>query len=723
MSWKIIILYLYLISLDYFSGSYTSSSKISGEWKTRDLNHLPKFYKETYDFIQKNKPAYPNWYNATDKINQKTELRVFQPTDFESILPAFDASGFCILLRTVEERKSVPRKNGEGGILFVGDETVARFVIQLAALLNAEHNSTECVQETYCEFGICPTSPFGGYSSSIQSYLKLSFVRNDLLSFDQQFQEFDKNKYCDIADKSSFCQVWATDDILSKYTSLFLSIPSDKLVNTDYDKYISDMMDKLRDKMSSDFDDQLIILFNSINIEILCSQDYSKQSCGIEYLIEQNLKLQNFVAEEKKKSKRPDKNIFYFDIYDATFTWNLVNTEKLSFNNTNKSTELINGLSTDFCDLIQLPSDLLIYWSDFFYGILLEASRTSLLDLYPDHSFSLVKAELRNCKSFEEAEKLQAVMEFSILNFLSSGSQLKKIVGKDPYSGNSGNTTVVLSVTDMPYAEEFPSWYYTRAQYPGLINVLIAFNKETCIHLRTKLYMYDHLCVIYPDSMYRVFKSISANMAVGFIKVIFPLTVLANVRKNVIFSEMDVFWRVNPVPELTSEENSKFDIQVTAHVDFWPSLITLKRELNIGFYYLKVTNSTLLLFSDMLSYATINSIYMGSFRTWDQKLFDHFIRGNNPVNEDAPQMKMMFKNWEKFRTDGELEKLKWRRLPGSKYIHNQGKKLPLLKETIVYHLSWGLVKPSLRIYCAFTLGLVSYNYTVPVEYLNTNCFD
>lgn len=111
---------------------------------------------------------------------------------------------------------------------------------------------------------------------------------------------------------------------------------------------------------------------------------------------------------------------------------------------------------------------------------------------------------------------------------------------------------------------------------------------------------------------------------------------------------------------------------------------------------------------------------MGTMGSWDQKLFDHFIRTDVPTDETPPAWNEYYVNWQSFITTN--ESVIWRRLPGELYTHNQGKLIRVFPQTMAVHISWGKGPPSERIYCASQLGLVPSVARFDEEYKGVQCF-
>ena len=273
---------------------------------------------------------------------------------------------------------------------------------------------------------------------------------------------------------------------------------------------------------------------------------------------------------------------------------------------------------------------------------------------------------------------------------------------------------VVLTLSDLAYKDGFANWYAMVDQPRGCALIVSLGDGPTCAYLREQ--EFPSICMQIPKSLasFYSFKgsysnSFQSRFAVGLAKIIYPLIFLAN-HRDVLISEMDVFWKSNCFSELYREDNLKYDIQTSSHV-VNPTFATARGEINIGFLLVRSTTASIQTFYQMLRYTILHPTPMGAFPTYDQKLFDRFIRFKVPEGDEPSQWHALFPNdvlhfESSLKTPWHLS-LQWRRLPVELYVHNIGSKLLLTDKTITVHISFGIGEPVRRVYCAHRLGLIS----------------
>lgn len=247
-------------------------------------------------------------------------------------------------------------------------------------------------------------------------------------------------------------------------------------------------------------------------------------------------------------------------------------------------------------------------------------------------------------------------------------------------------THITLSVSDMKYVHGFRNWFYMTGSQGRSLSVVVALDMETCKHMT--LYRYAHLCLEAP--------LFSVRTRTTMAKILGPLAALS-IGKIVTFSEQDVFWQHNPALFL-SKSRADYDIQMSPHVNF-PSSASSPNELNFGFFYAQPTTASVMLFRYALEYSTEHMSLTGT-PTWDQKLFDHLIREVRPPSEEAPQWSEQFPQLQHPQWT-----LRWNRLPGTLFTHNNRYNFAFRTDTITQHISWGVESSDDRLQCAYALGI------------------
>lgn len=348
---------------------------------------------------------------------------------------------------------------------------------------------------------------------------------------------------------------------------------------------------------------------------------------------------------------------------------------------------------------------LMIFWADLLYEALLLEVYTliGMRDLQPLSSNS---SNTTNAYKFKNL----AALEFSVLNRVQWRSQLRQFLNFST-NGTLRPSHVVFTLSNAQYMHGFSLWYnMTRSK--SSISVIVALDAKSCAFLasgsqQTAAAHDFYLCTDVPETMKRAFVDTPAgaepiDLMVGLVKILAPLVFLS-AKLDSVFSEMDVFWRKDPRPDLFSEANHRFDIQVSPHVILaGPVSVSCECELNIGLYYVRTTSLSKTLFDDMLSFVLLHAHYVATTRTSDQKLFDHAIRASRPSSEEPPI-------WGEQFLDLRLTNRStvWRRLPGDLYTHNIGKVIRITDQVITMHISWGVDPPARRTLCAAVIGFLS----------------
>lgn len=301
---------------------------------------------------------------------------------------------------------------------------------------------------------------------------------------------------------------------------------------------------------------------------------------------------------------------------------------------------------------------------------------------------------------------------------------------------------VTISFSNLAYEPVFDNWFLMVGEHG--CSAIIALDDETCAHLVSKPSLRGW-CMVKPPSLTAKFETnpklydldFQGNFLLGMAKLLFP-ALFVFCGKGVIFSDMDLFWQGNNVrADLLGERNAAFDIQIASHVlynyqhhRFSPA----RGEVNIGFYFFRHTPRTTVFFRELLLYTVHHAIELGFYWTWDQKLYDRFIRNPLPAGDDGYQWDNRFKDFKEWAAVATWHNgsagIPFRRLPSSIYTTNigrRGSKLQFHNETATVHISFGIKEPALRMYCAHRLGLVSAksSYRPPSSLLPSQrfCFE
>jgi len=323
-----------------------------------------------------------------------------------------------------------------------------------------------------------------------------------------------------------------------------------------------------------------------------------------------------------------------------------------------------------------------------------------------------------NGYTYEECKA--AVRENIMLNYNTFNNSLNYWLEQYNVT-NENKKIVVFTLTDISYSENFSNWY-DMTTTNNSFGVIVAMNHEACIYLKTMNKPY--VCYEKTNNFRAIYEVHALSFTIALIKWIGMWVILDN-NFDVILSEMDVFWRQNPIPELLQpSEYDKFDIQITQHCDYFPwSEVAIAETshdiVNIGFIFAKRGSVASIFLRNLLHYIeTFPNFFSPPGKNWpiDQVLFDSSLRYYNQYKDKFPAKK--FYN----QSDYIVHDIAYKKLPPARFLHNSGKIIKLAFDTKTVHLSWGIGASSKRIYCAYTLGIPIYNYTVPTEYEGTVCF-
>jgi hypothetical protein len=336
--------------------------------------------------------------------------------------------------------------------------------------------------------------------------------------------------------------------------------------------------------------------------------------------------------------------------------------------------------------------------------------------------------------------------------------------------GYEDTTHITITITDMGYQAIFQHWFHMVQQPPpadkSIHNrgVIVALDTPTCEYLRNNnaffknppsslshnstSYFTSHQiwCMTFQEKHKKAMDGYMTNdFLISMAKMISPRFVIeANL--SVIISEMDIFWNLNPILELESEKNKEYDFQVSSHVIYnnnkhdhntgsatttgttetskkplsaW-HVETTKDEVNIGFFYVRPTSTSFLLYLALKNYAILHNGDLAWKRTFDQKMYDRFLRQRHrePDEQRPIHLENNFHDFEKVTPDIPV---KWRRLPGELYTHNRDKIVCFDRNsTLTIHISFGVRTPLQRIDCASSLGLIDFQFCKVSN--NPQCF-
>lgn len=322
-----------------------------------------------------------------------------------------------------------------------------------------------------------------------------------------------------------------------------------------------------------------------------------------------------------------------------------------------------------------------------------------------------------------------AIHEILARNYDNFNKSLNNWINQSETSSNNkigigfSKNIIVFTLADIAYKDIFLQWYNwtnTDSSY----GIIVTMDHETCIYARSL--NKPHICFEKTSLFRAVYEEHAKTFLIAIIKWLGMLVVLDN-NFDVILSEMDVFWRQSPISELTRPgEYEKFDIQISQHCDYFPWLDIAVAEtshnvVNIGFIMARrgSDKAKALLRHLLLYIQTFPNYFSPPDKNWpiDQILFDTSLRYFNQYNEQFPP-KYVFYNHSNYI----VPDIAYRRLSPARYLHNSGDVIKLAHDTKTVHISWGIQKPSKRIYCAHNLGIYIENYTVPKEYEGQSCF-
>lgn len=303
---------------------------------------------------------------------------------------------------------------------------------------------------------------------------------------------------------------------------------------------------------------------------------------------------------------------------------------------------------------------------------------------------------------------------------------------------------VILTFSDLAYVDAFGNWYNMtnvdrtnrKLSADSNCNYIVTLGAITHYLQQKKK---NNILMLVPGSLKTLMSNdteqytheFKMNYFVGMSKLIFPYIFL-NYGIDVLVSEMDIFWKKNCLNELNLPENKNYDVQVTSHIEY-SSIFTIgKGEVNIGLYYIRSTNASMIMYNNMMEYLYHQHKLLGTHRTWDQKLFDRFLRNPIKDGDDPPGWDDKLPNVGAFLNSSSTLNtgLNFRRLPinythnlkGENNKKNYHSKVQYHENTMTVHISWGINAPKDRIYCAYKLGLlIDESYQPPPKHVNF-CF-
>lgn len=227
-------------------------------------------------------------------------------------------------------------------------------------------------------------------------------------------------------------------------------------------------------------------------------------------------------------------------------------------------------------------------------------------------------------------------------------------------------THICFTATNMAYGPALDNWIVMVSQNVSMIGVIIATDEPTCTYAHER--GHPVLC-FQSEGLSTIWESITdqAKMGMGVVgiaKVLGPFVAL-EFNLNVVFSEMDVWWQHDPLPELTKEENAKYDVQISSTV--WHNNHNAHMntgELNIGFFYARSTDETIRIFINMAQHIILNPIPLFTTATYDQKIVDRYVR--TPYATLPSDTGNLPQTWDWYFPDQDVADHvahKWRRLP------------------------------------------------------------
>lgn len=665
-------------------------------------------YVETVNF-QKYYSYFPDWYAQSAMIaTQKSHCRPIEMMDASHgadfdwlsrsfvVQPYFDTTGFCLAIDSLSSND----------VLFLG-ESLAPFVTRLAMKMGAEHCSDTCSTNGQCTYCICNREHKMTYAKTLSSIGVISSTDKFAIIVVSRGDEWP------VVEQEENSML----NGLSKMAEIAILLPHLFLVNKGQTQCAVDTATTISPDIRQGGEVSTLLSMHGAVIAI--NGSISSNNRDTEAWVSFNeAALYIFLSHRLGE-------------YGSTCSTSLLN-KLVPGSSGNYTTACACAEIATICS----PELLLDLFSRTLYSTVLHNFNGANF-LFP-RSQSEVKYLLKNLEEgaaeefsvvelYHSALHRAAAFELSVVNFLHGRKKLqeifslKKLASKpDRRVGLKDHSHIaVLSMANIAYSDAFES-FYNVTSINNKRSFIIAIDLMTCDYLNNR--NMPHLCVLQTVSGERAFHSVAPPImfTVGLSKIWFPL-VFASLNISCIFSEMDIFWQHDPVErDLDSYENIEFDFQVTGHVDFWPIVYALPSEINIGFFYLRPSASAITFFTDMLLYSTMHSRLFSELYTFDQKLFDNFLRWNLKT-EEKPKWREHFQQIAHFASEN--VEFKWRRLPGLLYLHNQGDQLCFNKEVITVHISWGISTPSKRVYCAHTLGLMPiYNEHLTQVYENKCCF-
>ena len=210
------------------------------------------------------------------------------------------------------------------------------------------------------------------------------------------------------------------------------------------------------------------------------------------------------------------------------------------------------------CEFMRLPSDTAM--------LVINAVYSKVLELIIPVGFPLsaVHVTIDSNDTSDRAIQRVALNELAVVNYLYAARRIDHAITSNKWavpnsnsseSGGAPAAAVTLTLTDVSYAEAIPYWYHSkRYLFAGVEGVMVAMDTATCKHLteldavRQQHYLF--ICMYSPPTL-RAAPPHKMSTMVALGKALYPALFMNRYNVSVIFSEMDVFWRSNPLPFLT----------------------------------------------------------------------------------------------------------------------------------------------------------------------------
>jgi hypothetical protein len=526
---------------------------------------------------------HPQWQETVkhESSSNAEHFYEWRPLNGSYVQPIVDPLGFCLSLNHLR----VQSGKEFGGVLIIGDELASLASITLASYLKVKHTEGGCSGAKTCTHSICTKD----------MNLKLTFMHYDQFLVDSCIHDAISNKV------NSNCKVAPFLKFLENFNVVMFGLGSSSILHPDFNlrqdaeviatwfkETYSEHIAKLSTHSAAAQPHGLaathLVVHYSPLPDYYCSAAEA-QRFGIRKIRTLNSYMR-IVGEddnlwelfEGKGTDSGNGTDAMVDKDSATGSGGASANKFVVFRRADISTiasareELKKTASTSstpqqqgqqkHCEILSLPSDSTLLLLNTLYGHLLDVATPAEFPVTTPKGYSA------HPESHDVALQRVALRELAVLNYINALRKVDSAVaagwstsmGLRPSSssssassassssGGGSSAAVTLTLSDIRYSEAFAYWYQSKRDY-GVEGVMIAMDMETCNYVSEHFHHFLFLCM-YTPMTFHCAPPHKQSTLVGIGKVIYPALFLHRYNMQVIFSEMDVFWKGNPLPYL-----------------------------------------------------------------------------------------------------------------------------------------------------------------------------